>query len=257
MKHHLVLTGGQSMLGSRHVALCIFALAISTPAFTQDTNYPPQEEQIPGPDNGKESVHECCYNKEPQGTFLANRDAWLRDLEHWRHEELIRIGYDGSQYDRPELKWTQSSFIQPQMMIEDRYFYDLAAGRYTVDRYLDDLDKRYGGIDSVLVWHTYSNIGIDNRNQYDLLHDMPGGVEGLRRMIEDFHRRGVRVLFPVMLWDQGTRDVGMPNWEATAKAMAEIGADGINGDTLGGVPHAFRVASDATGHPIALEPEGG
>ena len=183
--------------------------------------------------------------------------TWIDDVRHWRRERLIRMGYNGSEYERPELKWTQSSFIQPQMMIEDRYFYDPVAGKYTVDRYLDDLEKRYGGIDSVLIWHTYPNIGIDNRNQYDLLHDMPGGVEGLKQMINDFHRRGVRVLFPVMLWDQGTRDVGIPNWEATAKAMAEIGADGINGDTLDGVPRAFRVASDKTGHPIALEPEGG
>jgi len=241
----------------RHVRVCIFALLFSAAVFAQDTDYPPQQEQIPGPDNAREDVGQCCYNKDPQGVFLSKRDAWLADLKHWRHEQLIRMGYDGSQYDRPELKWTQSSFVQPQMMIEDRYFYDLESGKYTVDRYLDDLERRYGGIDSVLVWHTYPNIGIDNRNQYDLLHDMPGGVEGLRRMIQDFHRRGVRVLFPIMLWDQGTRDIGMPNWEATARAMAEIGADGINGDTLGGVPRSFRVASDSTGHPIALEPEGG
>jgi gamma-glutamyl hercynylcysteine S-oxide synthase len=246
------------MIGPRHVGVNIFfALLFSAPVLAQDTGYPPQEEQIPGPDNALENVGQCCYNKDPQGRFLSKRDAWLADLKHWRQEQLIRMGYDGSQYDRPELKWTRSSFIQPQMMIEDRYFYDPQSGKYTVDRYLDDLEKRYGGIDSVLVWHTYPNIGIDNRNQYDLLHDMPGGVEGLRRVIQDFHRRGVRVLFPVMLWDQGTRDVGIPNWDATARAMAEIGADGINGDTLGGVPRAFRVASDLTGHPLALEPEGG
>ena len=46
--------------------------------------------------------------------------------------------------------WTQSSFMQPQMMVQDRYFYDPVAGKYTVDRYLDDLEKRYGGIDAVL-----------------------------------------------------------------------------------------------------------
>ena len=32
------------------------------------------------------------------------------------------------EYERPELKWTQSSFIQPQMMVEDRYFYDPVDG---------------------------------------------------------------------------------------------------------------------------------
>ncbi len=74
-------------------------------------------------------------------------------------------------------------------------------------------------------------------------------------MIADFHRRGVRVLFPVMVWDQGTRDEGVPNWTATARLLAEVGADGVNGDTLDAIPRAFRTASDETGHPLALEPE--
>ena len=122
----------------------------------------------------------------------------------------MRAGLSGAAYERPELKWAQSSFIQPQTMVEDRYFYDPVARRYTVDRFLDDLDKRYGGIDSVLIWPVYPNIGIDNRNQYDLLRDMPGGIAGLQQMVADFHRRGVRVLFPVMPWDMGTRDGGQP-----------------------------------------------
>ena len=125
---------------------------------------------------------------------MADLQEWLADVNYWRNERRVRIGYDGSQYDRPELKWTQSAFIQPQMMVHERYFYDPAAWRYTVDRYLDDLDQRYGGIDSVLIWHPYPNLGIDNRNQYDLLRDLPGGVEALRRMVNDFHRRNVRVL---------------------------------------------------------------
>ena len=249
--------GGILMSRFRFPVAAILVLISASFLFAQDTNFPPEDEQIPGPDNAKTDAGQCCYRS---GEAKDSADAfktWIADVKHWRRERLIRIGYNGSEYERPELAWTQSSFIQPQMMIEDRYFYDPVAGKYTVDRYLDDLEKRYGGIDSVLIWHTYPNIGIDNRNQYDLLYDMPGGVEGLRQMIKDFHRRGVRVLFPVMVWDQGTRDVGVPNWEATAQAMADIGADGINGDTLDGIPRAFRAASDQTGHPIALEPEGG
>jgi formylglycine-generating enzyme required for sulfatase activity len=145
--------------------------------------------------------------------------------------------------------------MQPQMMIEDRYFYDPAAGRYTVDRYLDDLDRRYGGIDAVLVWHTYPNIGIDYRSQFDLLRDMPGGMAALKQMVADFHRRNVRVLFPMMLWDQGTRDFGLPESQALAEELAAIGADGINGDTMGAIPREYRMASDKTGHPLAFEPE--
>ena len=187
----------------------------------------------------------------------ANEDnaAWLRAMQEWRKNRRAKIHYGGSQYDRPELAWAQCSFIQPQVMVEERYLYDPVAGKYTVDRYLDDLESRYGGIDSVLIWPVYPNIGIDNRNQHDLLHDMPGGLPRLRQMVADFHRRGVRVLFPVMPWDAGTRPEGVPLWAAAARDMKAIGADGINGDTMGGLGRDFRKASDDCGHPLVLEPE--
>jgi iron(II)-dependent oxidoreductase len=205
----------------------------------QDTKHRPKDNQIPGPDGTEAGFNE-----------------WLSDLKIWRAERLTRMGYNDAEYRRPELQWAQRDFVQPQMMCEERYFYDPVARRYTVDRYVDDLEKRYGGIDSVLIWPVYPNIGVDNRNQWDLHRDLPGGIPALRKMVEDFHRRGVRVLFPTMPWDNGTRDPGMPHWEATAKLMAEIGADGANGDTFSGVPRTYRTASDATGHPIVFQPEG-
>jgi len=177
-------------------------------------------------------------------------------VSHWRFERRIRIGYNGARYEEPALKWIQSSFIQPQMMVQDRYFYDPVSGKYTVNRYLDDVEKRYGGIDAVLIWPTYPNMGIDNRNQHDMIRSMPGGVPGVKQMIADFHRRGVRVLFPMMMWDQGTRDPGKPWPEAIAELMKEINADGINGDTQDGVPLAFSEAAEKISHPLAFEPEG-
>ena len=186
----------------------------------------------------------------------GSHDEWLKDVTRWRMERRIRIGYNDARYTLPALRWTQSSFMQPQMMIEDRYFYDPVAGKYTVDRYLDDLIARYGGIDSVLIWHTYPNLGIDDRNQLDMIASMPGGVAGVKAMVADFHRRGVRVLFPMMMWDQGTRDPGEPWPDAIAKLMAAVDADGINGDTQDGIPLAFSLAADHIGHPLAFEPEG-
>jgi formylglycine-generating enzyme required for sulfatase activity len=213
------------------LTLCSFSLR------AQDTEYPPQGQQIPGPPTKAETA------------------KWLHAVRRWRDERRVRAGLTGEQYERKELKWAQHSFIQPQSMIEDRYFYDPARQQYTVDRYLDDVDKRYGGLDSVLLWPVYPNIGIDNRNQFDLLRDMPGGLPALKRMVDDFHKRGVRVLFPNMPWDVGTRVEPLTKADTIAHLMAEIGADGVNGDTYHGMPRTFRVASDKTGHPLAFEPE--
>ncbi len=193
--------------------------------------------------------------RNPHSVTGAEYQAWLHEIDQWRNERLIRVGYDDAQYRRPELLWTQQNFIVPQAMVEDRFFYDVNTGRYTVDRFLDDVDKRYGGIDGVLLWPVYPNVGIDNRNQFDLTRDLPGGIPALRKVVQDFHRRHVRVFFPMMPWETGTRDEGLKLWDAVAKLMAEIGADGVNGDTFHGVPLAYRVASDKTGHPISFQPE--
>lgn len=230
--------------------------AASWAALEQDTHFAPEGEEIPGPTNPTAAVDHCCARAGQAPVTPEAFQTWLKDITHYRAERLIRAGFTDVQYKNPQLLWTQRAFIQPQMMIEDRYFYDPTAGRYTVGRYLADLQKRYGGIDAVLIWHTYPNLGIDSRNQYDLLRDMPGGIAGVKQMVSNFHRHGVHVLFPVMLWDQGTRDEGKLNWEATAELMAQIGADGINGDTLQELPLPFLKAATQTGHPLAFQPEG-
>jgi iron(II)-dependent oxidoreductase len=181
--------------------------------------------------------------------------AWRRDFREWRQEHLTRMGYSDANYKRPEFRWAQRNFVHAQMMVEDRFFYDPVADRYTVDRYLDDLEARYGGIDSVLLWYVYPNIGIDDRNQFDLAADLPGGLDGLKQVVADFHRRGVRVFIPTMPWDNGTRPAGTPDWEAIASLAKTIGADGVNGDTYSGVPRAFLQAADAAGQPLVFQPE--
>ncbi len=181
--------------------------------------------------------------------------AWHRDLREWRHEHRIRMGYSDAQYLRPELQWSQSNFVHAQMMVEDRYFYDAASGKYTVDKYLDDLEARYGGIDSVLIWYVYTNIGIDDRNQTALASDLPGGLDGLKQVVADFHRRKVKVFLPTMAWDNGTRSTGMFDWDAVVQLAAAVGADGVNGDTYNGVPRSFLEASEAIGHPLVFQPE--
>ncbi len=182
-------------------------------------------------------------------------DEWVRGLIEWRREHLIRIGFDDTLYREPALKWAQSNFVHTLVMVEDRYFYDPETGRYTVDRYLDDLEARYGGVDSALIWYIYPNIGVDDRSQFDLAEALPGGVPALGQVVADFHARGVKVFLPTMPWDNGTREGASPDWERMADLIAATGADGINGDTYSGVPRAFHVACESRGRPVVLQPE--
>ena len=198
---------------------------------------PPSDVFFPGPDDPSASA------------------SWLEQIKGWRADRRARTRYDDSEFTRPELKWTQHVFSQVQLLIWDRSFYDPEKGEYTVDKFLTETEARIGPIDAVLIWHVYPNLGVDDRNQFDLLRDLPGGIPALRAMVQQFHSRGVRVFFPYLAWDAGTRDDGASPSAAITKLLAEIGADGINFDTLESVPAEFRAASDSTRHPLALEPQ--
>ena len=185
----------------------------------------------------------------------AGQAAWLAGIKAWRTAHLPRLRYDASEYSRPELTWTQRVFSQNQMLVWDRTFYDPEKREYTVERYLADVEGRLGPIDAVLIWHVYPNLGVDDRNSFDLLRDLPGGIAALKDVVDRFHRRGVKVFFPTLAWDTGTRPVGAPVATALAELLKEIGADGINFDTVDAPPVEFHAAAAAAGHPLALEPQ--
>jgi len=185
----------------------------------------------------------------------AEASSWLERLKSWRTERLNRPRYNDAEYNRPELAWAQHVFSQVQLLIWDRSLYDPEKNEYTVDKFLTETESRLGPIDAVLIWHVYPNLGADDRNQFDLLRDLPGGIPGLRQMVHTFHQHGVKVFFPYLAWDTGTREETDPPWTALSQLLKEIDADGINFDTLESVPPQFHQASAAIAHPLALEPQ--
>lgn len=208
------------------------------------------------PDSRLLGAPKCVQSKDRSTACSeSERAAWLKDVKAWREQRYLYIGYSDDRYNDPRTAWARDSFIQTQVGVEDRYLYDPATRRYTVDRYLDDVTKRYGGLDSVLLWPYYPNSGIDARNHMDMIRSMPGGIPAVRQMVSDFHRRGVRVLFPTMMWDQGTRKPDKSWPDEIAAVMKEVGADGVNGDTQRGVPLAFSLAADRINYSLVFEPE--
>jgi hypothetical protein len=218
---------------------------------------------------------------------------WLKSMYDWRTFVRDPKWYNGKAYEDPQLKWTRTSYIQPQMHPYDRFFFDPTIGKdgdYTVQKYLDDVSTRYGGIDSLLMWPTYTNIGADDRSQFDLFEAMPGGIKRVRQIVEELHAAGVKVLIPYNPWDEGTlrcRPGGATcggNANLTAETsknssycdgpatsqhpgfcdarimdslIQEMDADGFNGDTMGIVPKEFYSVSVGLNHSVAIEPEGG
>lgn len=194
-----------------------------------------------------------------EGPLSRNQNfkAWRSELLGWREQIVKSSGYTGAAYENAAVNWTRTSYVQVRVFPSDRYLYDPTTHAYTVDRYLDDLQTRYGGIDSVIIWPQYPNIGIDARNGFDFWRCSPGGLEALKDMTGRFHSRGVKVLWGYQPWDQSTREDADPHWETLAKLLKQVGADGFSGDTMYTMYKEFWQAGEEIGHPIVGDMEGG
>ena len=65
------------------------------------------------------------------------------------------------------------------------------------------------------------------------------------------------MLLPYNPWDRGTRRGDGDDAVLLDTLIAEVGADGFNGDTMSSISSEFYAESVNLKHPIALEPEGG
>ena len=202
----------------------------------------------------------------------AQHFRWLSNITEWRDRCRASLGIGPSGdfpdgwgmehqntdlWDIEQLRWTQRAYSQVQMHPYDKYFYDAQRGEYTVGRWLEDVNRRYGGVDGVLLWTTYTNLGIDDRNSYDLVSLWPGGIDAIRSVVSELHAANVSVLWPIMRWDNGTRPGGLTEPGVMTRLQRETGADGFNGDTYGEIPRAFFDHGAAEGLPPAMQAEGG
>jgi formylglycine-generating enzyme required for sulfatase activity len=187
----------------------------------------------------------------------VDRGKWLgKLLEYRRQIRGGRPGLDRRLYDRSDLKWMTNAFTCHFTFMYDRSFYDCETGKYTLDAFLDDGEREFGGYDAILLWQAYPRLGIDERNQFDFYRDMPGGLAGIRDLVRRAHERGVRVFIDYNPWDRGTRRESKSDEDALAELVAAIEVDGIFLDTMSAGSSLLREKIDKAWRGVAFVPEG-
>jgi formylglycine-generating enzyme required for sulfatase activity len=181
--------------------------------------------------------------------------AWREGLDAERQRMRERLRYDGGAYRNPAFAWVPSCYSCCFAMMCDQRLYDPVNRRYTIDAFLDEGAREFGGYDAVVLWQAYPRIGFDERNQFDFYRDMPGGLAGLRELGAVMHRRGVKVFIDYNPWDTGTRREGKSDVEMLVEMAAAIDADGIFLDTLHEGMQELRGRLDAVRPGVVLESE--
>lgn len=205
---------------------------------------------------GMDATHDAAPGKmELRGLRMFTPETEERAL-HIQSLLNVPDGFDDTLYRRKDLTWASQAFVCGFVFMYDSSFWDYRRGQYRIEELLDEAERDFGGFDAIVLWHAYPRIGADERSQFDFFEDMPGGLKGLRQVVQKCHRRGVKVFIPYMPWDTGTRRTGRSDEEALARIVQAIDADGVFLDTMVQAAPQLRESIDRRRKSVAFEPEG-
>jgi gamma-glutamyl hercynylcysteine S-oxide synthase len=185
------------------------------------------------------------YNGDWQeGLRTVFQRKYLYDLEE----------FDNSLYEREDLKWIRKSYAMHLLMAWDNNFYDPINQIFT----LLDFEKRnkswFGGDDVIGIWPTWPTLGLDQRNQWDLYRDLPGGLSQLAMMSDSLNSLGTKLFIAYNPWDESTRLEG--HLKGMAELIAGSKADGVVLDTKGSSSKELQEAADAVKEGVVMYTEG-
>lgn len=179
-----------------------------------------------------------------KGLEMMFRERFLHDLDR----------FDASLFSRPDLRWIRRAYIMFLRFAWDHAYYDAREGGYAFDRALFAHDGLLGGIDIFTLWPTWPRLGLDERNQWDMYRDLPGGLAELRRQVDLAHRGSRKYFIAYNPWDKSTRrEDHLAGMETMLRALD---ADGIVLDTRGESSREFQETADRVRPGIIMYSEG-
>ncbi|MGA2914706.1 MAG: SUMF1/EgtB/PvdO family nonheme iron enzyme [Sedimentisphaerales bacterium] len=180
----------------------------------------------------------------------ADRELWLKQANAYRQKNRVVIE------ERKDLAWMSSNFTCRMCMMFDSELLNPDTGEYLIDSLLADGEKEFGGYDSIILWHAYPRLGVDERNQFDTYRQMPGGLEGIKKAVEKCQKKNVKVFIDYNPWDTGTRREDKDDFKCLAQIVSEINADGVFLDILSAADPNLRKELDNVRNGIAIASEG-
>jgi iron(II)-dependent oxidoreductase len=185
--------------------------------------------------------------------YQGNWQDGLRELFQNRHLYDLNEFQD-SLYRRTDLQWIKKAYVMHLMMAWDKDYYDYTTGRFNWSTFQERGKKLYGGDDVICLWPTWPSLGLDQRNQFDLYRDLPGGLSKLRELADSLRAQGTKFFVAYNPWDESTRSEG--HLQGLASLIRETSADGVVLDTKGESSKELQEAADAVKPGVVMYSEG-
>ena len=164
------------------------------------------------------------------------------------------LDFDNSLYERQDLQWVRHAYVSTILMNWNSSYYNYQDGKFHIADYIKKGKQLYGGDDFIAIWPTWPTLGLDQRNQFDLFRDLPGGLNKIKNIANQSRASGTRLFVCYNPWDESTR--GENHFEGITNLIAGTSADGVVLDTKGESSRALQNAADKVRPGVIMYSEG-
>jgi len=162
--------------------------------------------------------------------------------------------FDNSLFKRKDLQWIRHSYVMHLMQAWDKFLYDAADKKYHIDDFIKRGKKLYGGDDVIGIWPTWPSLGLDQRNQFDLFRDLPGGTKQIQKLSDAMRKQGTKFFICYNPWDESTRSEG--HLAGLGDLIKATSSDGVVLDTRGASSKELQEAADKVRTGVVMYSEG-
>ncbi len=179
-----------------------------------------------------------------EGLKLMFQERHLYDME----------SFDNTLFEREDLSWIKNDYLIVLQFAWDMEFYNWRKQAYGFTDFLEEGKELLGGYDVYGIWPTWPTLGLDQRNQWDMYADLPGGLVKLHELSNIARSMGTKFFIAYNPWDQSTRKED--HYKGMARLIEATDADGVILDCRGSSSYELQHAADSIKDGVVMYSEG-
>lgn len=178
---------------------------------------------------------------------------WHAALKKCFQEKMLYEvqSFNNKLYERKDLDYIRHSYTMHLMMAWEKNYYSDSS--YHLKKFLENKQKLYGGDDIFTIWPTWPVLGLDQRTQWNLMEDLPGGIAKQKELALLSHSMNTKYFISYNPWDDKDEKASL---KTMSDFIKKIDADGVVLDTRAEGSEALQKAADNSKPGVILYSEG-
>ena len=153
-------------------------------------------------------------------------------------KENTRNRYDLRKYFKPKPRWIQNNYLQHFTFAYGKEAFDYKNNKFKINKIIEE-GKEFGGYDSIIFWHQYPRLGLDNSNQWELYRYLPEDYQSIKKIVDICHSNNVKFFIPFKPWDVRSNESLDMHAQLLEKFIYQTNIDGFFLDTMSSLPESF------------------